>query len=172
MKTLFSKTNIKQFLARSSITIVFAVLVATMVGGCVTGQRTSMLFFRLSLEAPPDARFRVTYYLEHKETNPSTGRTSFVLKGQREVRMPSGVPSLYQWDAIIRQYQGGLWQSRARVTFRPPAGRDEIYVGEATQQIRLPFELSGATDEVRRFEFALTHDPTSQNPSGFRVSAR
>lgn len=160
--------NMSKLLTRFRIAIVITALLGIMLSGCVIGHRTPPLLFRFTV-TPPDAgtRLRVQFFLEHKETDSSTGITSFVPKGERTVSMASGSPSTFNWDAVISTYQGGIWQGRVRIYAQRP-GAEEVYVGEATQQVSLPYEAqSGST--TRPFAFGLT--PDSQSVSGFRITA-
>jgi hypothetical protein len=161
--------NMTKSSVRFRLTIAFIVLMGIMLSGCVIAHPIPLLFFRFTVQPPAGARLRVKFFLEHKETNPSTGITSFVPKGEREVRMPSGSPSVFTWDAVVRErYQGGIWQGRVRVWVQ--SGAQEIYVGEATQEMTLPYDAP-STGTIRPFTFGLTPVPTGENPSGFRITA-
>jgi len=83
------------------------------------------------------------------------------------VSAPSGSPSTFNWNAVITdRYQGGIWQGRAQVYVLRP-GAEELYIGESTQQLTLPYETP-ASSTVRPFAFAVT--PDSQSVSGFRLT--
>lgn len=158
-----------RLLTRFRIATAFIALLGIMLSGCVISHRTPLLFFRFTLQPPTTGeRLRVQFFLEHKETNSSTGVTSFVPKGERQVSAPSGSPSTFNWDAVLNErYQGGIWQGRVRV-YVQRAGEEEVYVGEATQQMTLPHDAP-PDGTVRPFTFGLT--PDSQSVSGFRITA-
>jgi hypothetical protein len=156
-------------LFRACVTL--PILLTILLYGCPIGHRVPIsIHFQFALEAPTGTRVRALFFADHRETNPSTGVTDFITKVEPlEVSAPSGTPSMFRRDGFAPAYQGGLWQARVRVWVQSPSG-DEIYVGEGVQQFTLPYELPPQTI-TRTIQFGITPVPTSENISGFRLTA-